>query len=113
MAGGEDASRGHDAEGIVSEADGGSAVLPGMKPETEARGAAPAPRFGRAMLSEWMLEPQAVYLNHGTVGATPRRVLAVQQAIQAEMERHPARFMIRELADVRQIQMRARPRMRV
>jgi isopenicillin-N epimerase len=113
MAGGEVTPRGHDAEGIVSESDGGSAVLPGVKSEKVARGAPPARRFGRAMLSEWMLEPQAAYLNHGTVGAAPRRVLAVQQAIQAEMERHPARFMIRELADVRQIQMRARPRMRV
>ena len=69
--------------------------------------------FGHDMLAHWMLDPDILYLNHGTVGATPRRVLAAQQAIRDEIERQPARFMIRELADVRQIRMRARPRMRV
>ena len=51
------------------------------------------------MRSEWLLEPGVTYLNHGTVGATPRRVLAHQRAITDEIERHPARFMLRELAD--------------
>ena len=27
--------------------------------------------FGRHMLEHWLLDPDAVYLNHGTVGATP------------------------------------------
>ncbi|HEX7383023.1 MAG TPA: aminotransferase class V-fold PLP-dependent enzyme [Burkholderiaceae bacterium] len=56
-----------------------------------------APRFGRALLEHWWLDPRGTYLNHGTVGATPRRVLAAQQALQAEIERQPARFMVREL----------------
>lgn len=73
---------------------------------------APAREFGRALRSEWMLDPDCVYLNHGTVGAPPRRVLAVQQAIRDEIERNPARFLIRELADVGEIVMSARPRMR-
>ena len=51
------------------------------------------------MRSEWLLDPGVTYLNHGTVGATPRRVLAHQRAITDEIERHPARFMLRELAD--------------
>ena len=68
--------------------------------------------FGRAMRSEWMLDPDCTYLNHGTVGAPPRKVLAVQQAIRDEIERNPARFLIRELADVGEIVMSARPRMR-
>src|SRR3954464_12113184 len=55
------------------------------------------PAFGREMLQHWMLEPDAIYLNHGTVGATPRRVLQAQQALRDEMERHPSRFMLREL----------------
>jgi isopenicillin-N epimerase len=54
--------------------------------------------FGHAMLGEWALDPHVLYLNHGTVGATPRRVLAVQQALREEMERQPARFMLREVA---------------
>lgn len=69
--------------------------------------------FGRALLGEWALDPAITYLNHGTVGATPRRVLAAQQAIRDEIERQPARFLLRELADVRQFEMRGRPRMRV
>jgi len=44
-----------------------------------------------------MLEPDSIYLNHGTVGATPRRVLRKQQELRDEMERHPSRFMLREL----------------
>jgi isopenicillin-N epimerase len=50
------------------------------------------------MREQWLLEPDTVYLNHGTVGAPPRRVLAAQQAIRDEIERQPARFLLRELA---------------
>jgi isopenicillin-N epimerase len=53
--------------------------------------------FGRAMLEHWMLDPATTYLNHGTVGVVPRRVLQRQQALRDEMERHPSRFMLREL----------------
>ena len=54
-------------------------------------------RFGREMLQHWWLDPQGVYLNHGTFGVTPRRVLATQQALREAIERHPARFLGREL----------------
>ncbi|MEO8264597.1 MAG: aminotransferase class V-fold PLP-dependent enzyme [Ilumatobacteraceae bacterium] len=57
------------------------------------------PTFGPGMRSEWLLDPDVTYLNHGTVGATPRRVLAHQRAITDEIERQPAKFMLRELAD--------------
>jgi isopenicillin-N epimerase len=57
------------------------------------------PTFGPEMRSEWLLDPTVTYLNHGTVGATPRRVLQHQRAITDEIERQPARFMLRELAD--------------
>src|SRR5262247_951581 len=53
--------------------------------------------FGRSMLGHWLLDPESTYLNHGTVGATPRRVLARQQALRDEMERQPSRFVLREL----------------
>ena len=49
------------------------------------------------MLEHWLLDPESTYLNHGTVGATPRRVLQRQQALRDEMERQPSRFMLREL----------------
>ena len=61
--------------------------------------AAAMPDFGRSFRAEWLLDPNVTYLNHGTVGATPRRVLEHQRAIVDEIERHPARFMLRELAD--------------
>src|SRR5712692_3616360 len=55
-------------------------------------------RFGHGMLQHWMLDPDVTYLNHGTVGAVPRSVLAAQQAIRDELERQPSRFMLRELS---------------
>lgn len=66
-----------------------------MKPQSR-RGTA----FGRRWLPEWPLDPQSTYLNHGTVGVTPRRVMAVQRAILEEIERQPSRFMLRELTAV-------------
>ncbi len=64
------------------------------------------------MLEHWPLDTEIAYLNHGTVGVTPRKVLAVQQAIRDEMERQPSRFMLRDLSawiggtDVRKTRMR-------
>ena len=49
------------------------------------------------MLEYWLLDPDDTYLNHGTVGATPRRVLAMQHALREGMERQPSRFVLREL----------------
>ena len=55
------------------------------------------PAFGRQLLTEFPLDPAVTYLNHGTVGVTPRRVLAAQQVLRDEMERQPSRFLLREL----------------
>jgi isopenicillin-N epimerase len=55
--------------------------------------------FGRALRSEWLLDPAVTYLNHGTVGCPPRRVLELQWELTQAIERNPARFMLRELAD--------------
>jgi isopenicillin-N epimerase len=52
------------------------------------------------MLEHWCLDPDIVYLNHGTVGAPPRRVLEAQQRIRDEMERQPSRFLLRELSRI-------------
>jgi isopenicillin-N epimerase len=56
--------------------------------------------FGRAMLAHFPLEPGSVYLNHGTVGVTPLAVMRARTALLDEIERHPARFMIRELMNL-------------
>ena len=70
--------------------------------------------FGRHMREHWALDPGITYLNHGTVGAPPRRVLAAQQAIRDEVERQPSRFLLRELAEIRVGGPRAaKPRLRV
>jgi isopenicillin-N epimerase len=50
------------------------------------------------MLPHWALDPDVVYLNHGTVGAPPRRVLEAQQRIRDEVERQPSRFLLRQLS---------------
>jgi len=55
------------------------------------------PAFGRSFLAHWWLDPSITYLNHGTVGATPRVVLETQQAWQRRIEAQPAAFLFREL----------------
>jgi isopenicillin-N epimerase len=57
-------------------------------------------RFGRSMLAHFALDPAVTYLNHGTVGAPPRRVLAAQQAIRDEIELQPSRYLLRELSEI-------------
>lgn len=54
--------------------------------------------FGHEMLAHWALDPDVLYLNHGTVGVVPRKVLLAQQAIRDEMERQPSRFLLREVS---------------
>jgi isopenicillin-N epimerase len=55
--------------------------------------------FGHARLADWTLDPKILYLNHGTVGAPPRRVLAAQQKLRDEIELQPSRFLLRELTE--------------
>ena len=64
------------------------------------------------MLEHWLLDPECTYLNHGTVGAPPRRVLQKQQALRDEMERQPSRFMLRELNGHQPMPWRAVSRLR-
>ncbi len=69
----------------------------------ETRHAAPhqtqgSPPFGHSWRAHWLLDPSITYLNHGTVGAPPRRVLLAQQAIREEIERQPSRYLLRELS---------------
>jgi len=49
------------------------------------------------MKEHWLLDPNVTFLNHGSFGATPRAVLAVQAALREEMEREPVRFLAREI----------------
>jgi len=55
--------------------------------------------FGRSVLDLWHLDPSYAYLNHGTVGATPRYVLDRQRDWVDRIEHHPAQLMLREMAN--------------
>ncbi|MEQ1817980.1 MAG: hypothetical protein ABL871_05160 [Terricaulis sp.] len=53
--------------------------------------------LGRDARSHWTLDPDGVFLNHGSFGACPITVLEMQNAIRARIERHPDHFFIREI----------------
>jgi len=56
----------------------------------------PAQDLGAPARRLFQLEDGAVYLNHGSYGATPRVVTAAQRAWQDRLEAEPSRFMDRE-----------------
>ena len=45
-------------------------------------------------VSEWLLDPEVLHLNHGSFGATPAAVLEAQQAIRTRIEANPTRFFL-------------------
>jgi isopenicillin-N epimerase len=49
------------------------------------------------LAGRWSLEPDVVFLNHGSYGACPTDVLAAQQAWRERMEREPVRWFSQEL----------------
>jgi len=63
--------------------------------------------FGRHLLDRWLLDPEVAYLNHGTVGATPKRVLEAQRDWQSRIERQPAAVLAREISPLMGAQPRA------
>ncbi len=52
---------------------------------------APSPLADR-----WAIDPEIVYLNHGSFGACPREVLAAQSRLRERMERELVRFFVED-----------------
>jgi isopenicillin-N epimerase len=50
-----------------------------------------------ALRREFLLDPDVVFLNHGSFGACPRPVFERYQALQRELERQPVEFLGRRL----------------
>lgn len=46
---------------------------------------------------QWLLDPEIIFLNHGSFGACPRAVLEAQNEWRERMERQPLQFIGREL----------------
>lgn len=53
--------------------------------------------FGQAVRHFWTLDWSATHLNHGSYGATPKPVLAAQDAVRQDMERTIGDFFSRQL----------------
>ena len=51
----------------------------------------------RTLASLWCLDPAVDYLNHGSFGACPSAVLAVQADLRLELEREPVDFLVAKL----------------
>ena len=47
--------------------------------------------------SEWILDPDVTFLNHGSFGAVPLNLTAEQQRLREQMERNPTKFLTFEL----------------
>lgn len=47
--------------------------------------------------ARWALDPTVVFLNHGSFGACPRDILALQAGLRARLEAEPVRFLVREM----------------
>lgn len=68
----------------------GTSTSPGGDPG--AHGGAHGQEAGtriRASLADWTLDPEVRHLNHGSFGAAPRSVLAVQGKLREEMDGNP------------------------
>jgi Aminotransferase class-V len=54
-------------------------------------------RLGNDLARFWQLDPEVIYLNHGSLGACPTPVLEAQHKLRAAMEAGPIGFFDRDL----------------
>ena len=50
--------------------------------------------------SQWILDPKIAYLNHGSFGATPKKILDIQNVYRNMLEEEPVQFMVCALPDL-------------
>jgi len=65
--------------------------------------------FGTAVRPHFALDPDVVFVNHASFGATPRQVLAARRALEDELEAQPVAFMASVPARVRAMITRVAP----
>jgi isopenicillin-N epimerase len=53
-------------------------------------------QFSEDLAKNWQLDPEVVFLNHGSFGACPTAVLSAQQSFRQQLELEPLRFFGRE-----------------
>ena len=53
----------------------------------------------KRLKQEFLLDPDVIFLNHGSFGACPRPVFETYRRWQAELERQPVEFLGRRLND--------------
>jgi isopenicillin-N epimerase len=51
------------------------------------------------MKDKFILDPQIIFLNHGSFGATPKPVFDIYQAWQSELEHQPVEFLDRRFKE--------------
>jgi isopenicillin-N epimerase len=73
--------------------DTASTTVPAASPALTRPGASP-------LAAHWMLDPDLVYLNHGSFGACPRAVLDAQSRYRAQMERDSVSFFMGPVWDL-------------
>lgn len=53
-----------------------------------------------AQVSDWLLDPEICFLNHGSFGAVPRAVMDHQRALMERVEADPVRFVSLDLQEL-------------
>ena len=56
--------------------------------------------MSKHLKQEFLLDPDVIFLNHGSLGACPRPVFETYQRWQAELERQPVEFLGRRFNDL-------------